>query len=1287
MSPQIKNLNELIGQVRSRIKTRHVLRGAAITLAVFALSLVLAAITAGHLSHGPAALGVLRFLPIVLAIISVYLFVVRPLRARLSDAQIARLVEEKCALGDRLATSVEFSESPRDASPAIVSRLVTDTAERCSTVKVDHIVDPRPAYVFGGVAAAIMIALIATLLLRPGPLSGGMSALFSTDDSVSANAMLINVSPGTARAPRGSDQKIKASLSGFDSELAQVFIRKQGAENWVAQVMEPARNRGEFQHVIFNIQDSVAYYVESNGIRSPEFNLEVADLPFVKRIDLVLNYPAYTRLASKKIEDAGEIAALKGTVVHVIARMTGDPKSARIITSDGAKVEMSRNDDELFVGQITVKQNGTYRIELTSEDGEKYNGSNEYDITVLEDHAPTVVIDKPGRDMKVTSIQEIFAQVRADDDYGVAGIELYYSVNGGEEKHVKLQDLKSDSPKSLSGAHTFFLEEFGLQAGDFISYYAKARDNNASDGAHESTSDIYFLEVRPFDRQFRQAQQQGGEGGGEQESNALTRRQREIIAATFRVQRESSGYTSQEKEENFGAVTLSQDKLKKDAEALAERIRRRLGEQINQQPEFAKLVEYIAQASKEMTGAIAELKAQKTKEALAPEQRALQQLLRAEAIFREIQIAQGQGQGQGGQQEEKDLADLFELQLDKMKNQYETVKREQQAQAAQQQDEIARRLQELARRQQQQIEQRMRSQMQGGGGGGGSQRQQQELIDETEKMARELERLSRDRRDQKLQEAARQLQQSAEEMKRSQAASSQSSSSQSSSSQSSSSQSSSSSQGNSEANAQAMRALERLEQARRMVDSAGRAGAQQSVQQLRQQAEEALKRQDQIARGVEELARNGQGGQGEAGADEKKEQLAERKQALADQIAGLERDIDQTARSMSGDRQQAGDKLREAAGAIRNNRIPDRIRQNNQMIENGWYEQARERERTIRGNIEQVLKNIQAAEGGASRRSQGESLEDALNRARELADNLESLRRRMESGDQGQSQQGQQNGQQQNRQQQNGQRQSGGQQGQAGQQQAQSGSRSQSQGRQGQQRGSQQRGGQQSQGQQAQGQQGGQQSGGQQNQPGQQASDQQGQQGQQPGGRQGQQSRGQQGQAGQQSQSGQQGQQGAQSQQGGGQQAGGQQGGQQASRQGGQATSETTEATTAAGGPPRGGPRQLESEIRERLGEAEELRRSLGRNSDLARDLNRAIEQLRRIDPNAFADPSQLAALKSEVIDPLRQLEVELARRLQAKLGNNGSGAFSDGDAPDRYRKMIEDYYRRLSARSPESKP
>ena len=1285
MSSHEKSLDDLIAQVRARIRARSVLKGLAITAVAGGISLVLAALVAGRPVHSRVLLVILRLVPLAVAIVSTLLFIVRPLRIRVPARQIARLVEEKCVLSERLSTTVECTENPGAASPAIVARLVEDTAARCSRVRLDEIVDPRRAYAYGAVCGLVFLAILGSFLAGPTALTTGMASLYAVGDVVAANSKTINVTPGTARAPRGSDQQIKAALLGFDAASAQVFIRRNGADVWEAHQMEPARKPNEFQFVIFNIQESIGYYVEAGGIRSEEFALEVADLPFVKQIDLVLTFPSYTRMPAKRIENTGEIAALKGTVAQVIANLSAKTRAARIILSDGSKIEMTGDGENRFTGSLTVKQSGTYRIELTSEDGERYNGSNEFDITVLEDHAPTVIIDKPGRDMKVTSIQEVFSQVRAEDDFGVASIELYYSVNGGDEKHVQLQDLKNDTPRALSGAHTFFLEEFGLQPGDFISYYAKARDNGA-EGGQSSTSDIYFLEVRPFDRNFKQAQQQGGGGeGGEQDSNALTRRQREIIAATFRVQREQNNYTPQERNENFSAVTLSQEKLKMDAETLVERIRRRLGGQLNAQPQYAKLVEYVTQATKEMEGAIPQLHGQKPKEALPPEQRSLQQLLRAEAIFREIQIAQGNAQGGGQQQQEQDMADLFELQLDKMKNQYETVQRQQREQQSQQQDDIARRLAELARRQQQQIEQRMRQQQQGGGGGGGaSQRQQQETIDEAQRLARELEQLSRDRRDPKLEEAARQLQQSADEMRRSQAASSAASSQQSSQqgsqqSSQSSGQASAAQQRQMEAQAQAMRALERMEQARKMLESAQRAGGQRSLQQLRQQAEDALKRQDEIGRSVDEMARGGQAG----ATEQKKEQVTESKQALADKIAGLERDLDQTARSLGQDKQGASDKLREAANGIRNNRIADRIRQNGQLIENGYMDQARDRERIIRGNIEDVVKNIQAAEGSAGRRTQGESLEEALNRARELADNLESLRRRMESqnGEQpGRDQQAAQQGNQQAGQQGNQQSQSG----QQGEQGGRPGQQQNQAGRQGGQNGSNRQANQP--GQEGRGQQGrqtgrGKQQAGQ--QTGQQANPQGGQQSGQQAGRQSGQQAGQQSgqQAGQQS----------------GQQAGqqsGQQGGQQAGRgqqsaQGGRPSESAgaEDPSQMGGGPPQGGGRQIESELRERLKEADELRRALGPNADLARDLNRVVGQLRQINPNAFSDPSQLAKLKSEVIEPLRQLEIELARRLQARLGNNGSGALSDGEAPDRYRKLIEEYYRRLSARSPETKP
>ena len=59
---------------------------------------------------------------------------------------------------------------------------------------------------------------------------------------------------------------------------------------------------------------SVEYFVESNGVKSEVYKLEVADLPYVKQIDLMRNFPAYTRLASKSWRTTGDIAALAGTV-------------------------------------------------------------------------------------------------------------------------------------------------------------------------------------------------------------------------------------------------------------------------------------------------------------------------------------------------------------------------------------------------------------------------------------------------------------------------------------------------------------------------------------------------------------------------------------------------------------------------------------------------------------------------------------------------------------------------------------------------------------------------------------------------------------------------------------------------------------------------------------------------------------------------------------------------------------------------------------------------------------
>src|SRR5215207_5211682 len=777
MNPETNVLQDLLRRARARRQLLLSLRGVAISAGVVAVVLLLTGWVAHRYRYNGSALIVLRVGAVLMCLATIYFALLRPLLKRISDARLARLIEEHSpGTEDRLVTAVEYSSEARESriSPAIVDRLYQDANNVSSMLDVGNVIRRSRLMLYGGATLASLLIFAGVLKWGPREISEGVAQLVTpTTLAASKNALSIKVKPGTARVPKGSDQDIIASLVNFDSQQVTIFARPLGAKaDFQGQVMEPAKAKTDFRFSIFNIQDSMEYFVESNSVRSEVFKLNVVDLPYVKQLDLTLNFPAFTNLPAKVVEDGGDIAALKGTVATITAKLSGKVRAARIVFADGKKTEMKQQGSD-FVGELTVAADTSYYIELVSVDGEAYRGSNEYDVSVLTDQPPVISFDKPGRDKKATNLEEVFTQARAEDDYGVISMDLHFSVNGGEEKRVNLQQLTRELARSLSGAYTFFLEEYNLKPGDFISYFAKARD-----ASNESTSDIYFIEVKPFEMEYKQSQQQGGGGGGQggdQDQNALSRRQKDLIAATHKLIREGEEYTEQERKDGYEAVAAGQEKLRTDTLEFIDRMGRRLGDVDEGQKQVAEMAEHLRQAAKEMEGAPPPLRKESGKDALPPEQRALQRLLAADAIFREAQVAFGDqsnsGGGGGQREQQEELAGLFELELDKMKNQYETVQRAQQQQAEQQKSEAERRLEELARRQQAALEEQRRRQQMQSGGSGGNQRMQQEMIDETRKAARELERLSRERRDAQMAELSRQLNQTADEMQKAQAAS------------------------------------------------------------------------------------------------------------------------------------------------------------------------------------------------------------------------------------------------------------------------------------------------------------------------------------------------------------------------------------------------------------------------------------------------------------------------------------------------------------------------------------
>ena len=116
---------------------------------------------------------------------------------------------------------------------------------------------------------------------------------------------------------------------------------------------------------------------------------------------------------------------------------------------------------------------------------------------------------------------------------------------------------------------------------------------------------------------------------------------------------------------------------------------------------FRSIAEMLPLAADAMRDAESSLQDQDIDAALPHEQRSLQHLQRAEEAYEEVLLTMGGGGGGGGgsraSQAAEDLADLFELELDKLRNQYETLQRGEQQAADNSIDELMERLRELAR--------------------------------------------------------------------------------------------------------------------------------------------------------------------------------------------------------------------------------------------------------------------------------------------------------------------------------------------------------------------------------------------------------------------------------------------------------------------------------------------------------------------------------------------------------------------------------------------------------------
>jgi len=709
MSDRFVELRTILADVRARWTRRALLR--AWTLgAVTAAAMLLVGLFAVWLV---AREGV----PLVIAVVAVsvvagitLVFALLPLRQAPSDRQVARFIEEQSGhLDDVLVTAVEKGAA---GSSPMTEVLLADAIRAARSLNLDTIVSRDTVRrAMAGAALGSLTLVIAAVFFAP---SASRAA-----DVVGAylfpTRYAITVTPGSVKVRAGQPLTVTASIPGIDGGLVPDITVGTGEAARSAR-LAPGAAAGEFTITLNNIETSFPYLVSLGSAQSAQFEVDVIRPVRVSRVDVRYEYPKGVGLPPQTEQDAGDIYAPAGTTAHLTITTDKPVKQGQLTLSDGTAVSLAGRNTELSAA-LTVSKDGSYRIALNDRDGLSSEGT-EYFIRLLNDRPPDVRILRPAGDKHVSPLEEVAIEARADDDYGVQSLELVFKTSAGQETVVPLG--RPISGAVAVGAHTVYLEDLRVTPGDFVTYYARARDVGRGRRATEARSDIFFLEVKPYEEEFTASESQaaGGMPGEQSGLEELIAQQKDVIAATWKLDARARRARDARSQGDIKAVAVAQTGIKAKAEemagemaaaAFAQQRRRRTA-----QPGLSRAgaEDPISQAVAAMGQAVTELDRLSTARALPFEETALGHLLKAQAEIRRRQVAMQQAQGGGGNgnRQSLDLSTLFEQELRKrQQTNYETPSTSEAREEETRKDddplagirELARRQEALARQQRQ----------------------------------------------------------------------------------------------------------------------------------------------------------------------------------------------------------------------------------------------------------------------------------------------------------------------------------------------------------------------------------------------------------------------------------------------------------------------------------------------------------------------------------------------------------------------------------------------------------
>jgi hypothetical protein len=580
-----------------------------------------------------------------LLIISLFSFLVlRNLIHKPSLENLAKKLEQKFPqLENRLIAALQlqkhFKANPEGYSLDMIEAVIAQAERICSQLELNAIIDKGPLRKISKVTLSLATIFLIFALIFPANFKNSIylfSHPLTAKETVQKFSFEIN--PGNTEVVKFSDFKVKIKVIPLELnwnkeklEKINLFWKNEGG-SWNKEELNrlpqdnsiASEEQIDFSHTFREVKRNFEYYAQSQDVESEKFLVRVVDKPRIVDLRLTYNYPAYTQLKKQVIEENdGNINALIGTKVEVFAKANQELSSAFMVFSDTSKKEM-KVAKEKAVGEILVKKDMTYHIEVYDQSKNKNPDPIEYKITTKPDQYPEIEILEPGQDLDLNESMTIGLLMRISDDYGFSSLKLHYTIISNEqespEKIIKIDLTSSEIEQKVN--YLWNLSQETLIPGDLIRYFAEIWDNDTFSGPKKAQSKSYTLRFPTLDEIVKEVQeeQEGQVMDLEQVLKSQKELSQKLKELSLEMQKETK--TDWEKRKEIENLLSKQKNLAEELKEIGEQL-----ENTTQKMEENKLVSMeLVQKLMELKKLFEEVATPEMKQAMQKLQQALENM-------------------------------------------------------------------------------------------------------------------------------------------------------------------------------------------------------------------------------------------------------------------------------------------------------------------------------------------------------------------------------------------------------------------------------------------------------------------------------------------------------------------------------------------------------------------------------------------------------------------------------------------------------------------------------------